>query len=172
MTQSAARAIRGDCERCGATFEGKRANRRYCSENCRKRASEEAKRLSEAPAMPERSSAAALEAPPAPERLDERAAEVWTRVYACTPADGDLDQDLVALFASLVSRSEAMLAEVEAGNWVARGASGQLVAHPLIGPLERAESRLVMISDRLGLSPKARARLGWVPLADPEPSGE
>lgn len=171
MTQSSAAAVQSECERCGAEFRGKRANRRYCSENCRKRASEEKKRLSEAPVMPERS-ASADEAPPAPDRLDERAAEVWERIYACTPADADLDQDLVALFASLVSRSESMCDEVEAGNWVARGASGQLVAHPLIGPLERAEARLVMISDRLGLSPKARARLGWVPLADPEPSGE
>ena len=144
------------CLECGKKSHGQ-ANRLYCSERCRKRAQRAREKAAEAARL----AMAMVEPPTPPEDLSEAASAVWANVFTSVPVDVDADREVVRRYAELVDRRAQFLATLGREGWTSIGSAGQEVPHPLAKMVEAIEGRLLAIEGELGLTPKARQRMGY-----------
>jgi P27 family predicted phage terminase small subunit len=96
-----------------------------------------------------------------PNFLTGAARKEFERVIAAMPPGlyTSADQQLLTLHALCWTTYRAALALVTRDGLTVAGADGALVAHPQLAVVGRQAELLIRLSDRLGLSPSARARL-------------
>lgn len=100
--------------------------------------------------------------PPSPTGLKERGEVEWANIWTAGAAWLHPDQDYpwVEIIARAWDEIEAFRERVEADGLIQKGSQGQVIAHPLIAEVRRAESVIMKALSTLGFSPSDRARLG------------
>lgn len=100
--------------------------------------------------------------PATPEGLAERGEREWVNIWTAgsswlAPAQ---DYPWVEMIARAWDEIEAYRAKVDEDGLIQTGSMGQVIAHPLIAEIRRAEAVIMKALSTLGFSPSDRARLG------------
>lgn len=99
--------------------------------------------------------------PACPRGLGPRGRAEWRKVWAAGFwLKPDQDYHWVAQIAQAYADIEVFRARVEQDGLVVTGYAGQVVAHPLIAEIRKAEAVITKCLSILGFSPTDRARLG------------
>ncbi len=100
--------------------------------------------------------------PPAPVGLKDRGAVEWEKIWTAGSAWLAPQQDYpwVEMIARAWDEIEAYRSRVDADGLIQTGSMGQVIAHPLIAEIRRAEAVIMKALSTLGFSPSDRARLG------------
>lgn len=108
-----------------------------------------------------------------PAWLPPKAAEEWSRVIATFPPEFYTAADVptLAVYCCAWVTYQEALAQVTK-SLMARGSTKQLVAHPALAIARQQAEIILRASDRLGMSPAARARLDVAALPGAGESGE
>lgn len=102
------------------------------------------------------------EPPARPEFVTGEAREEWDRLVELLVSSGHLariDADILAAYCATWCDYVTARTAINAEGLTITTANGKPRPHPLLRASERAMSRLWQFSDRLGLSPLARARI-------------
>lgn len=100
--------------------------------------------------------------PDRPGDLGERGASEWDAIWLAgsswlAPAQ---DYRWVEIICRAYDDIEGFRAKVRADGLIQKGSMGQVIAHPLIGEIRKAEAQIMKALSTLGFSPSDRARLG------------
>lgn len=100
--------------------------------------------------------------PDAPSGLAARGLVEWQTIWTAGKSWLAPAQDYA--WVEMISRAwddiEVFRARVEADGLIQKGSMGQVIAHPLIAEIRRAEATIQRCLSMLGFSPTDRARLG------------
>jgi P27 family predicted phage terminase small subunit len=101
----------------------------------------------------------------------------WERAVSAMPPGfyTDADAAVLAIYAGAWALYTDALGTIAREGMFTTGSMGQIVAHPAIAIADKHAARILQASDRLGMSPVARARMGdIVPPALPprDPDGD
>jgi P27 family predicted phage terminase small subunit len=101
--------------------------------------------------------------PERPGDLGQRGGKEWDAIWSA--GNGWLaptqDYRWVEMICRAYDDIEAFRRKVKADGLIQKGSMGQVIAHPLIGEIRRAEATIQKCLSILGFSPTDRARLGW-----------
>lgn len=100
--------------------------------------------------------------PEAPTGLGERGSAEWVKIWTAGSSWLAPTQDYpwIEMIARAYDEIETYRARVESDGLIQTGSMGQVIAHPLIGEIRRAEASIQKCLSTLGFSPSDRARLG------------
>jgi P27 family predicted phage terminase small subunit len=100
--------------------------------------------------------------PAVPDGLQERGQVEWGKVWAAGESWLAPDQDYhwVEMIARAYDEIEAFREKILEDGLIQTGSMGQVIAHPLIAEVRRAEASIQKCLSVLGFSPTDRARLG------------
>lgn len=105
----------------------------------------------------------ATSVPRAPNGLGRRGAVEWRKVW--TAGHGWLKPAQDYAWVEMIARAwddiETFRAKVAEDGLIQTGSMGQVIAHPLIAEIRRAEGTIQKCLSMIGFSPSDRARLGW-----------
>ena len=100
--------------------------------------------------------------PAEPDGLAARGSEEWVNIWTAGanwlhPTEDYHWVEMIAHAYDEIAHFRSVIAE---DGLTQRGSMGQMVAHPLIGEIRRAEATIMKALSTLGFSPSDRARLG------------
>lgn len=100
--------------------------------------------------------------PAAPDGLQTRGQTEWLNIWTAGSAWLAPQQDYawVEMIARAWDEIEAYRERVDQDGLIQTGSMGQVIAHPLIAEIRRAEAVIMKALSTLGFSPSDRARLG------------
>lgn len=100
--------------------------------------------------------------PEAPPGLAERGQREWVQIWTAGKAWLAPTQDYawVEMIARAWDDIAAFRERIELDGLIQQGSMGQVIAHPLIAEVRRAEATIAKALSTLGFSPSDRARLG------------
>lgn len=100
--------------------------------------------------------------PEPPEGLGKRGAAEWERIWTAGEPwlAPEQDRAWVEMVAFAYDDIETFRRKVKRDGLIQTGSMGQVIAHPLIGEIRKAEATIARALSTLGFSPSDRARLG------------
>jgi P27 family predicted phage terminase small subunit len=112
-------------------------------------------------AVPEYELQRRVQVPVPPDELADRGLSEWEKIWlAGYWLSDEQDYHWVAVIAHAYDEITEYRAKIREDGLIQTGSMGQVIAHPLIGEIRRAESAIMKALSMIGFSPTDRARLG------------